>query len=57
MRTTTSQEGVRRHLKRHDENLHTMYKAINVISQMAGKHKEKIDELQERITFLEGKKK
>ena len=39
---------VRKHLERIDNNLHTMYKAINALSQMLGKQKEMIDRLEEQ---------
>tara|TARA_R100000656_G_scaffold123182_1_gene99451 strand:- start:431 stop:643 length:213 start_codon:yes stop_codon:yes gene_type:complete len=39
---------VREHLERIDKNLHTMYEAINALSQMLGKHKETLDKLEEQ---------
>ena len=56
----TYKESVRSHLKRHDKSLHSMYEAINAISNMVGTHKdlmdsykELFDTLSERIKLLE----
>ena len=49
----TYKESVRSHLKRHDKSLHSMYEAINAISNMAGTHKKLTDSLEERIILLE----
>ena len=49
----THKESVRSHLKRHDKSLHSMYEAINAISNLAGMHKKLTDELEERIILLE----
>jgi hypothetical protein len=44
---------IKKHLDRHDENLHVMYQAINAMANMAGTHKELTDTLTERIRILE----
>ena len=56
----TYKESVRSHLKRHDKSLHSMYEAINAVSQMTAHQKELIDNLHtlyrdssERIKLLE----
>ena len=51
----TYKESVRSHLKRHDKSLHSMYEAINAISNLAGMHKKLTDSLEERIILLEGR--
>ena len=45
---TKGLRGIREHLERIDKNLHTMYEAINALSQMLGKHKEMLDKLEEQ---------
>ena len=40
-------------MKRHDKSLHSMYEAINAISNLAGAHKQFSDKLEERIIILE----
>ena len=49
----TYKESVRSHLKRHDKSLHSMYEAINAISNMIGMNKKLTDSLEERIILLE----
>ena len=49
----TYKESVRSHLKRHDKSLHSMYEAINAISNLQGMHKKLTDSLEERIILLE----
>ena len=44
---------VRKHLERIDKNLHTMYEAINALSQMLGKQKETLDKLEEQKKWTE----
>jgi hypothetical protein len=46
-------ENTKKHLDRHDENLHTMYQAINAMANLAGMHKQLTDTLEERIIILE----
>ena len=45
---SSNDKEVREHLERIDKNLHTMYEAINALSQMLGKHKEMLDKLEEQ---------
>ena len=47
---------IKEHLDRHNDSLHTMYEAINAVSQMTGKqkmlldtHKELIEDLKEKV--------
>ena len=51
---------IKKYITRNDENLHTMYQAINAVSQMTAHQKELIDNLHtlyrdssERIKLLE----
>ena len=45
---SSNDKEVREHLERIDKNLHTMYEAINALSQMLGKQKEMLDKLEEQ---------